>query len=98
VFDRFRQAESTASRGYGGLGLGLSIAKQLVEAHKGSIWAESAGAGSGATFTVRLPAAAQRADEFAGPAAARDGGRIAALFSTAGEFAEGDAAAGQRRH
>jgi signal transduction histidine kinase len=70
VFDRFRQADSTASRAYGGLGLGLSIAKQLVEAHKGSISAESAGKGHGATFTVRLPAAAQRPDEFTGPVVA----------------------------
>src|SRR6266545_4412872 len=67
VFDRFRQADSTSSRAYGGLGLGLSIAKQLVEAHKGAISAESAGKGSGATFTVRLPAAAQRADTLAEP-------------------------------
>jgi signal transduction histidine kinase len=70
VFDRFRQADSTASRAFGGLGLGLSIAKQLVEAHKGSISAESAGKGHGATFTVRLPAAAQRPDEFASPVVA----------------------------
>ena len=67
VFDRFRQADSSGSRAYGGVGLGLSIAKQLVEAHKGTISAESAGTDRGATFTVRLPAAAQRADEFAGP-------------------------------
>jgi signal transduction histidine kinase len=67
VFDRFRQADSTSSRAYGGVGLGLSIAKQLVEAHKGTIAAESAGQDRGATFTVRLPAAAQRADEFEGP-------------------------------
>jgi signal transduction histidine kinase len=70
VFERFRQADSTSSRAYGGLGLGLSIAKQLVEAHKGSISAESEGKDHGATFTVRLPAAAQRPDEFAGPAPA----------------------------
>jgi len=66
VFDRFRQADSSGSRAYGGVGLGLSIAKQLVEAHKGTISAESAGTDRGATFTVRLPAAAQRADEFEG--------------------------------
>lgn len=67
VFDRFRQADSSGSRAYGGIGLGLSIAKQLVEAHKGTIAAESPGTDGGATFTVRLPAAAQRADEFEGP-------------------------------
>jgi signal transduction histidine kinase/ActR/RegA family two-component response regulator len=58
VFDRFRQADSTTSRTYGGLGLGLSIAKQLVEAHGGRISASSAGKGSGSTFTVCLPFAA----------------------------------------
>lgn len=65
VFDRFRQADSTTSRAHGGLGLGLSIAKQLVEAHKGTISAESAGKGHGATFIVRLPAATRRAGGFA---------------------------------
>jgi signal transduction histidine kinase/ActR/RegA family two-component response regulator len=55
VFERFRQADSTSTRTYGGLGLGLSIAKQLVEAHKGCINVESAGAGHGATFIVQLP-------------------------------------------
>lgn len=70
AFDRFRQADSTNSRTHGGLGLGLSIAKQLVEAHKGTISAESKGTGKGATFTVRLPVAAQRPQQFAEPAAA----------------------------
>jgi PAS domain S-box-containing protein len=55
VFDRFRQADSTASRRHGGLGLGLSIVKQLVEMHGGSISARSAGTGMGATFRVSLP-------------------------------------------
>ena len=64
VFDRFRQADSTTSRAHGGLGLGLSIAKQLVEAHKGTIEAASAGKGHGATFTVRLPAAGRASDAF----------------------------------
>jgi signal transduction histidine kinase len=55
IFDRFRQGEDAARRDYGGLGLGLSIAQQLVEAHGGTIVAESPGRGQGATFTVRLP-------------------------------------------
>ncbi|UBF25343.1 PAS domain S-box protein [Kovacikia minuta CCNUW1] len=55
VFDRFRQADSTTTRADGGLGLGLAIARHLVELHGGTIWAESLGAGLGATFTVRLP-------------------------------------------
>jgi CheY-like chemotaxis protein/anti-sigma regulatory factor (Ser/Thr protein kinase) len=55
VFDRFRQADSTSTRAYGGLGLGLAIARQLVEAQNGRIGVESAGAGQGTTFRVRLP-------------------------------------------
>ena len=55
VFERFRQGDGTATRYYGGLGLGLSIAKQLVEAHGGTIGAASEGTGKGATFVVRLP-------------------------------------------
>jgi CheY-like chemotaxis protein len=58
VFDRFRQADSSSSRKHGGLGLGLSIVKQLVEMHGGSLRAESAGVGQGATFTVALPVVA----------------------------------------
>jgi len=63
AFERFRQGDSATSRNYGGLGLGLSIAKQLVEAHQGRIAAESAGKGQGATFIVTLPIAAQRLEE-----------------------------------
>jgi two-component system CheB/CheR fusion protein len=55
VFDRFRQAEAGAARSHGGLGLGLAIAKQLVELHRGTIEADSEGEGHGTTFTVRLP-------------------------------------------
>ncbi|HEV8640101.1 MAG TPA: response regulator [Methylomirabilota bacterium] len=55
VFDRFRQAESTPSRSHGGLGLGLAIARHLVELHGGTVRADSRGPGRGATFTVSLP-------------------------------------------
>jgi len=55
VFDRFRQAETMVSRTAGGLGLGLSIARHLVELHAGVIEASSEGEGRGATFTVTLP-------------------------------------------
>jgi len=57
VFDKFRQADATASRQYGGLGLGLAIARRLTEMHGGSIEALSDGDGRGATFVVRLPLA-----------------------------------------
>jgi len=55
VFDRFRQAETMISRTAGGLGLGLSIARHLVELHGGVIEASSEGEGRGATFTVTFP-------------------------------------------
>ena len=55
VFDRFRQADNNKTRLQGGLGLGLAIVRHLVGVHCGTVSAESAGEGTGATFTVRLP-------------------------------------------
>ena len=55
VFDRFRQSDASITRSHGGLGLGLSISRHLVEMHGGTIFAASAGEGKGATFTVSLP-------------------------------------------
>ncbi len=60
IFTRFRQQNSSATRTHGGLGLGLSIVKHLVELHGGTIHAESAGEGQGATLTVHLPVVAVR--------------------------------------
>jgi PAS domain S-box-containing protein len=58
VFDRFRQADQKTTRQHGGMGLGLAIVRHLVELHGGTVTAESAGEGQGATFTVLLPVAA----------------------------------------
>jgi len=56
VFERFRQADAGTTRYHGGLGLGLSIVKELTELHGGWVSADSAGESLGATFTVRIPA------------------------------------------
>jgi PAS domain S-box-containing protein len=58
VFERFRQADASTTRRHGGLGLGLSIVKHLIEQHGGTVRADSPGEGQGASFTIELPAAA----------------------------------------
>jgi CheY-like chemotaxis protein len=55
VFDSFSQSDSSSTRRHGGLGLGLSIVRQLVELHGGTVTATSPGTGEGATFKVKLP-------------------------------------------
>jgi CheY-like chemotaxis protein len=55
VFDRFKQADEGTTRVYGGLGLGLSLVRHIVELHGGSVRAQSDGEGRGATFTIELP-------------------------------------------
>jgi signal transduction histidine kinase len=67
VFERFRQADASTARRHGGLGLGLSIVRQLVELHGGSISARSAGPGKGSTFRVMVPVMPIHEEILAGP-------------------------------
>jgi CheY-like chemotaxis protein len=79
VFDRFRQADASSTRSHGGLGIGLTIVRHIVELHGGTVHAESAGEGQGSTFVVTLPAARP-----AGAAANGDGlAPVAAASSSA---------------
>lgn len=63
VFDYFWQADSSTTRTFGGLGLGLAIVRHLVELHGGTVWAESLGEGYGATFRVRLPLLKKKSED-----------------------------------
>ena len=74
IFDLFAQAHADPARGRGGLGIGLTIARRLVELHGGSIAAESAGEGRGACFTIRLPLAQGGEDRADQPTAAAPSG------------------------
>ena len=55
IFELFEQVDTSLERGHAGLGIGLTLARQLVQLHGGDITLYSAGLGQGATFTVRLP-------------------------------------------
>jgi signal transduction histidine kinase len=69
VFERFKQADSSTTRKYGGLGLGLSIVKQLVELHGGTVQAESAGANLGSAFRICLPLSVREREDSVYPVA-----------------------------
>ena len=71
LFDRFSQADNTATRVHGGLGLGLALVKYLVELHGGSVGADSPGEGQGATFWVSLPVVGSPRSEGAASRAGR---------------------------
>ena len=87
VFERFRQGDSSTTRTHGGLGLGLAIVHDLVGMHGGTVHAESPGVGQGTTFTVRLPAPAQRKSDALAPA----------WHTTAGATDRRERARGRRR-
>jgi len=77
VFDRFRQADSTSTRSHGGLGIGLTVVRHVVELHGGEVLAESDGDGKGSTFIVRLPREARGAHNHNGLAASKPQGSTA---------------------
>jgi signal transduction histidine kinase/CheY-like chemotaxis protein len=84
VFDRFRQADASTTRRHGGLGLGLSIARQLVELQGGTIEVDSAGVGQGTTFTLRLPLRRAAAPAPGHPSAGTEPGHaVPAAFASA---------------
>ena len=80
VFEPFRQADGSASREHGGLGLGLAIARQLIEMHGGTIEARSEGKGMGATFEIFLPSVVPTRP-------ADSGGAVADVFDMDGYIA-----------
>ncbi|MBV9926602.1 MAG: PAS domain-containing protein [Acidobacteria bacterium] len=90
VFDRFRQADGSTTRRHGGLGLGLSIVRHLVETHGGSVHAYSAGEGQGATFTVDLPLPAVTREEGADPRGEGEGRREAPAETPSSATARAD--------
>jgi len=84
VFDRFRQADSTSTRKYGGLGLGLAIVRYLVEAHGGTVSASSPGKLQGSTFKVDFPVAEMPGNAQPGPGASKPEYKVLLDGRTAG--------------
>jgi CheY-like chemotaxis protein len=90
VFDRFRQADSTSTRRYGGLGLGLAIVRHIVELHGGYVSASSPGKGQGASFKVTLPlASAERLAQRESPSSKGESKQAAEPASLAERQLEG---------
>jgi PAS domain S-box-containing protein len=83
VFDRFRQADMSTTKLYGGLGIGLALVRSFVEAHGGAVRAESTGAGRGSRFTVELPLAELRIADGGWRIAEQDNAAPSSLSSTA---------------
>ena len=81
IFERFMQADGTTVRRHGGLGLGLTLVRHLVEAHQGQVEAESAGKGKGAKFTVDLPLTTAPLPRHSRPAAMRTPRLAAAVLA-----------------
>ena len=82
LFERFRQADASTTRNYGGLGLGLSIVRSLVELHGGTVFATSEGEDRGATFTLRFPLLPAHANAAGDARIGRDSGIDAPHFNT----------------
>jgi CheY-like chemotaxis protein/anti-sigma regulatory factor (Ser/Thr protein kinase) len=89
VFDRFRQEDSSSTRAHGGLGLGLAIVRHLVELHGGTVEAESAGEGQGATFTVLLPVAPELRLALPHPESQKSRERSMAISATVAQDLQG---------
>jgi CheY-like chemotaxis protein/anti-sigma regulatory factor (Ser/Thr protein kinase) len=81
IFDRFRQGDSSTTRPQGGLGLGLAIARQLVELHGGTIKAESPGEGQGTSMTVTIPLDQSAEEKPSGPHVRREPADLAAALA-----------------